>query len=136
LLRLVLDTNVWISAFLTPGGLCEKLVRCHNRENLRFLTSRHILKETEEVLIQKFKMPVAMAEEHLKYVIRHAQLVEPTEKIKAIPTCEADNRILECAVAGRASYLVTGDKNHLLPLGQFVGVEIVTPRRMVDLLKP
>jgi putative PIN family toxin of toxin-antitoxin system len=135
LLRLVLDTNIWISAFLTPGGLCEKLVRAHHRDDLKFLTSRAILKETEEVLIQKFKMPGAMVEERLKYVIRHAQLVEPTQKLAVLQTCEADNRILECAVAGRASHLVTGDKSHLLPLGQFEGIEIVTPRRMVDWLR-
>ena len=134
-MRLVLDTNIWVSAFLTPGGLCEKLVRSHSDENLRLLTSRHILKEIEEVLTRKFEMPGPMTEDRLKYVIRHAQLVEPTQKLTVVRTCEADNRILECAVAGRASYLVTGDKNHLLPLGHFEGIEIVTPRRMVDLLK-
>ena len=135
MLRLVLDTNIWISAFLTPGGLCEKLVRSRDRENLRLLTSRYILKEIEEVLVQKLEMPSPMVEERLKYVIRNAQLVEPTQKLTVVRACEADNRILGCAVAGRASYLVTGDKSHLLPLGHFEGIEIVTPRRMVDLLK-
>jgi len=135
LLRLVLDTNIWISAFLTPGGLCDKLVRARGHENLRLLASRHILDEIEEVLVQKFKMPGPMAEERLRYVIRHVHLVEPTQRLSAVRSCEADNRILECAVAGRASYLVTGDKSHLLPLGHYGGVEIVTPRRMVDLLK-
>jgi uncharacterized protein len=135
LLRLALDTNVWISAFVTPGGMCEKLVRSHYRENLGFLTSRHILEEIEQVLAHKFEMTGPMVEERLKYVIRHARLVEPARNIAAVRGCDADNRILECAVAGRASYLVTGDRNHLLPLGHFEGIEIVTPRRMVDLLQ-
>jgi uncharacterized protein len=135
LIRLALDTNIWISAFLTPGGLCDKLVRARGHEDIRFMTSRVILREIEGVLDQKFELPGALVEERLKYVIRHAQLVEPRQKISAVPACEADNRILECAVAGRASYLVTGDKSHLLPLGRYEGIEIVTPRHMVDLLK-
>ncbi len=133
--RLVLDTNVWISAFLTPGGLCDKLVRARGREDLRFLMSRFILKEIEEVLHRKFEMPGSLVEARLKYVIQHTQLIESKLVLSVIPACEADNRVLECAVAGRAHYLVTGDKGHLIPLGQYEGVEIVTPRKVVDLLR-
>jgi putative PIN family toxin of toxin-antitoxin system len=135
LMRIVLDTNIWISAFLTSGGLCEKLVRSHESANLNWLTSRYILKEIEEVLIKKFEMPGRMVEERLKYVIRNARLIEPSIQLDVVRTCDDDNRILECAVNGQASYLVTGDKSHLLPLRHFKGIEIVTPRRMVDILK-
>jgi putative PIN family toxin of toxin-antitoxin system len=134
-LRLVLDTNVWVSAFLTPGGMCENLVRAHHPETFQFLVSRFLLKEIEKVLDGKIQMPAPMVEERLKYVIRRSLLVEPSRTLKAVNTCDADNRILECAVAGGAAYLVTGDKNHLLPLGRFEGVEIVTPRKMLELLK-
>jgi putative PIN family toxin of toxin-antitoxin system len=135
LLCLVPDTNIWISAFITPGGLCEELVRACGHESLVFLISRFILGEIEEVLVKKLEIPEPMAEERLRYVIRHTQLVESPQKIRAVPACGADNRFLECAVTGRASYLVTWDKSHLLPLERFEGVEIVTPRRMVDLLQ-
>ncbi len=134
-MRLVLDTNVWVSAFLTPSGMCEKLVRAHHHETFQFLISRFILKEIEQILSGKLEMPASMVEDRLKYVIRHSLLVEPSRTLKVISACDADNRILECAVAGGASYLVTGDKNHLLPLGRFEMVEIVSPRRMLDILK-
>jgi putative PIN family toxin of toxin-antitoxin system len=135
LLRLALDTNIWISAFLTPGGTCEKLIRAPHRESLRFLTSAFILGELEEVLTRKIGLPPKMTEEQLRYVLHHSILVPPGKKIEAVENCEEDNRILECAVAGRASYLVTGDKSHLLPLGRYESIEIVTPRHMVELLK-
>jgi len=135
LYRLVPDTNVWISAFITPGGLCDKLVPARGHDDLRFLTSRYLLKEIEEVLHRKFEMPGPVVEARLKYVIQHTQLVESKLVLSVIPACEADNRVLECAVAGRAHYLVTGDKGHLIPLGHYEGVEMVTPRKMVDLLR-
>lgn len=46
-----------------------------------------------------------------------------------------DNRILECAAAARSEFLVTGDKEHLLPLGSYHGTKIVTPAQYLDLLK-
>jgi putative PIN family toxin of toxin-antitoxin system len=48
-----------------------------------------------------------------------AVVVEPKTKLKVIMDDEADNRILECAVHVQADFLVTGDKRHLLPLGQY-----------------
>jgi putative PIN family toxin of toxin-antitoxin system len=134
LLRLALDTNVWISAFLTPGGVCEKLVRAPADGSCRFLTCRSVLGEIDRVMTDKLDLPRPMVDERIRYVISHCLVVEPRKRLAVVPHCEADNRVLECAVEGRASFLVTGDKEHLLPLGRFQGVEIVTPRRMVDLL--
>ncbi len=45
-----------------------------------------------------------------------------------------DDKILECAVEGQATHIVTGDRQHLLPLRQFRGIEIVTPAEMVQLV--
>ena len=116
LLRLCLDTNVWISAFLTRGGTCEKLVRSPINENLSFIASQPILDEVEVVLSRKFRIPNEVVENRIRYIVRNSLLVTPEEHLVVVKSCEADNRILECAMAGRASYLVTGDRSHLLPL--------------------
>ncbi len=55
------------------------------------------------------------------------------ESISVVKDNEADNRILECAVAARADYLVTGDKEHLLPIETFRGVRIVSPAGFLDI---
>jgi uncharacterized protein len=138
-LRLVLDTNIWVSAFLTPGGMCEKLVRAHHPGHLQFLVSKFILREIGEVLGEKLGMPASLVDKHLKYVIRHSLLVsscrpsEAASRGRLLPA-QIHWESVECAVSGRASYLVTGDKSHLLSLGRFEGVELVTPRRMMDIL--
>jgi len=46
-----------------------------------------------------------------------------------------DHRILECAVAARADYLITGDKRHLQSLKHFRGIQIVSPREFIDLFR-
>lgn len=50
----------------------------------------------------------------------------PTETL-TVSSDESDNRSIECAIAGNASYVVTGDKKHLLPIGEYKGVQILSP---------
>ena len=63
-------------------------------------------------------------------------MIAPTERITVVTAKDDDNRILECAAAARAEFLVTGDKEHLLPLGSYRGTRIVTPAQFLDLLEP
>ena len=65
---------------------------------------------------------------------RMATLVEPGERIHLVEAMDDDNRILECAVAARADYLVTGDRQHLLPLRSVGGIPIITPSAFIELL--
>ncbi len=57
-----------------------------------------------------------------------------TERLNVITANDDDNRILECALAARAEFLVTGDKRHPLPLGSIRGTKIVSPAQLLDLL--
>ena len=57
---------------------------------------------------------------------RLATIVRPTVSIDVIKEKQTDNRILECAVAGKVDYLITGDKRHILPLGSIHGIPIIT----------
>jgi len=62
---------------------------------------------------------------------RLSDLVAPTFTLTDIVAKESDNRFLECAVAGRADLIVTGDRKHLLPLGAFRGIPIVSPAEFI-----
>jgi predicted nucleic acid-binding protein len=55
----------------------------------------------------------------------HANVVEPDFKLDAVPDDPDDNRVLECAVAGKADFIVSGDR-HLLRIGSYEGIAIVT----------
>jgi len=63
-----------------------------------------------------------------------ATLVEPTERVAWVADRDDDDRILECALAARAEYLVTGDKEHSLPLHSIGATRIVTPADFLDVV--
>ena len=61
-------------------------------------------------------------------------LVSPTETVNGIKH-GPDNRILECALAGKADYIVSGDKKHLLPLSEFEGIKIITASQLLKVVR-
>lgn len=90
--------------------------------------------EVEGVLLDKTgwtKERAKEARETLRSLA--AVIVDPEESISVVKDNKADNRILECAVAAGADFLVTGDKEHLLPLETFRGVKIVSPAGFLDI---
>lgn len=134
-MRVVLDTNVWISALVFPGGVCDQLVRkLRESPSVVLLTSPFILQEFERVLVEKFGYAQHDAEPLRRAVEQFSTVVEPQGQVTVIHHPDADNRILECAVDGQADLLVTGDAKHLLPLQTFRGIRICSPREILDLL--
>jgi len=125
MIRVVLDTNVYISA-LVFGGVPRKLIELVEVGAFRLVFSQSIRQETERILRQKFhwaKQRVASACQPLWEL---AEIVTPTGEISVAVDLD-DNRILECALEAGASVLVTGD-DHLLRLKQFKNIPILTPR--------
>ena len=63
-----------------------------------------------------------------------AELVTDLPTLRAVPDDPKDDMVVATAVAAKADYLVTGDRRHLLPIGSYEGIQIVTPRQFLDLL--
>lgn len=89
--------------------------------------SPFIRDELRRVWIEKFGLSEPFLTERLRSISAWAQMVEPTETLDVVKESPDDNRILECAVAAHADYLVTGDKAHLLPLGTLRNTRIILP---------
>jgi uncharacterized protein len=122
--RVVFDTNVYISAFITSGGRGEAAYLLATSGEVELAVSVPILTE----LARKLKGKFHWDDEHIKAAVRHvaavAVVVEPVERL-AVVADEPDNRILECARQARAELIVTGDR-HLLDIGSYEGIAIVT----------
>jgi len=123
-LRVVLDTNVIISSLFWSGPPHEVALRGIDGK-IDLLTSTHILDETERKLRDKFGIPDADNAIAIGALINHAEMVYPKQVISAVKDDPSDNRIIECAIAGKADYIVTGDR-HLLNLKSFKGVPIIS----------
>jgi uncharacterized protein len=122
--RFVFDTNVYISAFIVPGSKSDLAYRLAERGVFELAVSEAILTELTGKLGSRF----GYTEEEIRQVenaVREMAIVfEPETELSVAPD-EPDNRILECAIAARASAIVTGDK-HLLRLESYQDIGIMT----------
>lgn len=120
--RVVLDTNLYVSAY-GFGGKPSAVVRGAILGDYALIVSPAILTE----LADKLYAVLGFDDNHVRGVLlqiaRVAEVVRPAETLHVVND-EADNRVLECAVDGRADIIVSGDK-HLLGLGAYEGVEII-----------
>jgi putative PIN family toxin of toxin-antitoxin system len=129
--RVVFDTNIFISAFVIPGSQAEKAMLKIIEEEDSLLISKDIIDEVLSVLSAKF----GRDREGLSHVAVTlsdlAALVKPARRVNVFKD-EPDNRILECALDGEADLLITGDKK-ILQLREFKGVKIVSLREYLEL---
>jgi putative PIN family toxin of toxin-antitoxin system len=130
-LRVAKDTNVYFSALTHPGGVPFKLWQKAIQRRYVLLTSPPIMREIARVLRIQAGWEDTEIVSFLKLLVRVAQIVSPDFTLKVIAEDEPDNRVLECAVAGKASLIVSGDLD-LRRLKSFQGIAIVRP---VDLLR-
>jgi len=133
-LRVVVDTNVYVSA-LHAGGVADEVLAGARAGQFQLFISRPILRELERVLAGKLKWESGRAKEAIRAVRRLTTLITPTEPVAAIPNDDPDNRILECAIAAEARLIVTGDRL-LQALGSFREITIISPRQFLDALAP
>lgn len=133
--RVVFDTNVLVAAHNWPGGMADRAYWLVRRGAAELHTSAFILGEMDRILREKFDWEddrVARAVAQIRRI--SASVHEPEERVDVIEGDPTDNRILECALAAEAEFLVTGDKKHLLPLGSFRGVSVIGLRDFVAML--
>jgi putative PIN family toxin of toxin-antitoxin system len=132
-LRVAKDTNVYFSALTHPLGVPAKLWQKAVQRRYVLLTSRPIMREIARVLRIKAGWGDAEIVSFLKLLIRVAQIVSPDFTLRAIVEDEPDNRVLECAVAGSANLIVSGDLD-LRRLKSLQGIAIVRPVDLVRIL--
>ena len=133
-MRVVRDTNVIVSGLNFPGN--ERLVlELAIRGRFELYLSTFILEEAAGVLGRKFDWDEDRAAEALRALGNAATVIYPRRLPEVVEGGHADNRILECAVEASADYLVTGDRRHLLPLGEHEGVRILNAPRFLSALE-
>jgi putative PIN family toxin of toxin-antitoxin system len=121
--RVVFDTNIFVSALVIPGGRADDAMQRVIEETDQLIFSRAIIHELLSLLSRKFGRDKEELARVAVYLSEIGQRVEPKKKINVLED-EADNRILECAIAGKADVIVTGDRA-MLRLGKYEGVRII-----------
>lgn len=131
-MRVVLDTNIFISAVL--GGRLSVIIDEWKVGKFKLIATDSIAHEYLDVINRpKFKIPQDEIIEVTDYLLQNAEFVTPEEKILIIVADPTDNKFLEAAIAGKANIIVSGD-NHLLKVGSFRDIPIITAREFMDWL--
>ncbi|MEM1974112.1 MAG: putative toxin-antitoxin system toxin component, PIN family [Thermoplasmata archaeon] len=129
-MKVVFDTNIYISAFVISGSLAEKAILKILKENHTLFISKEIIDEILSVLARKFCYDREFLSRTAVFLSEIAEIVHTTEKIDILKD-KGDNKIIECAMAAKADVIVTGDKE-LLSLANYENIRIITLR---DFLK-
>jgi len=113
-MKVVFDTNVYISAFVISASQGERALILARRRMFDLFTSVPILTETANKLRDKFGQTDEDIGAALRLISRIAVIVRPTQRLHVLKD-DPDNRILECAAEAAADVVVTGDR-HILKL--------------------
>ena len=133
-LRLVIDTNVLISAAIKPAGLQRTVLLLAITRPARLYVSRPILEEYSEVLGRpELRIRKGLRQQLLQLIKNHSYTVVPTRRLD-VTSDPDDNMFLECADAARADYLLTGNQKHFPRFWK--KTKIITTREFIGLTAP
>jgi len=130
--KVVFDTNIYISAFVIPGGNAERAYLHAINGDFNLCTSIAILTELARKLDEKFGWERHRIEQLITSIDNLATVFKTKPCLKVVSD-DPDNRILECGLKAVADFVVTGDK-HLLQLGTYKHLEIIRLSAFLSIL--
>ena len=136
-MRIVLDTNIFVSALISGEGSPGQVLAAVRRERITLVTSTFQIEELRRVLARDRLKPHIRPEEadDLLYHLEAVGMVMSELPDIGLSPDPKDNPILATAVAGEAELIVSGDKGDMLALGQVEGIPIVNAREAISLLQ-
>ncbi len=139
MIRIVLDTNLFVSALLKPGSSPDIILRLVKDEKVLLLMSGSICLEISRVLTYpKIRKRLIASDEELKNFVQLLSTVAIiTPDTLNLPPLDADpddTKYLVCAVEGHADFIISGD-HHLTDLAMYRGIRIVTPGDFIRIEK-
>lgn len=134
-MRVVLDTNVVVSRFLSPHGTPARVLGLWEDGTIEVVVSEPVLEEYARVLAyDQIRARHRMTDDEFAAIISgfraFAIVVEPTQRVDVVADDPSDNMFLEAAIAGRCEAVVSGDR-HLLDLGEYQGVQVLSAAAFV-----
>jgi putative PIN family toxin of toxin-antitoxin system len=128
----VFDTNILISALFLETGSPFRALALAKIGQIESVTCQEIMDEFLEKLLLKFKFSEDKAQSAIDEILSFSRIVEISGTLKAVPNDPDDDMVIECAVVGNASHIVTGDK-HLLSLVKYQDIAIAKATDFVNL---
>jgi len=141
MIRAVLDTNVWVSAILTPGNPPAKILEFALTGKMRLLVSPGIIREIGQVLkypkvkkaLKKHRITSQEVDDVILKLLKAALITPGGTLAEGVSDDPADDMIIACALEGRADFIISGD-HHLTDVKDYQGIKIVAPSTFLALI--
>jgi uncharacterized protein len=138
-MRAVLDTNVLISAFVSRTGAPAQILALWRSGEVEIVVSPESLAELERVLTyERMRRYLQYSDEQmarfLSLLRTRAELIQDVPAVAVVADDPDDDKFFALALAAEAAYIVSGDKSHVLPVGQYQGIRVVPPALFVHLV--
>src|SRR6266542_1863763 len=138
-MRVVLDTNTIISRYLSPSGTPARIFQYWEQGAFTLVVSEPILVEIERVFFYPLiNKRLRLSDKAIAGIVAGFatfwELVTPQQRLRVVEADPDDDMFIECAVEGKADYLVSGDP-HLTDIKEYEGIQILTPAQFVILLE-
>jgi len=139
MIKVVLDANQFVSALLKQASNSSLIIDLVHSEDVRLLVSEKIITEIDRVIrYPKVKKIHRRSDSNLDAfiikIVRVAQMVPGTLKLRVIEEDPTDDKYLECAIEGGADFIISGDR-HLKNLWSFREIPIVSPAEFLKRIK-
>ena len=133
-MKIVMDTNIFVSSFLWKGNPRKIIDRVINRLDKLYITDE-ILSEIKKVMLRKkFKLNEHVVDDYLNIIKYFSIKVFPGNKIIKISRDKDDDKFLKCSIEGNVDYIVTGDL-HLLELKKYNNIKILNPKNYLEIIE-
>lgn len=133
-MRIVLDTNVFISGIFWEGNFCSQVIDKWRKGIFQLVSSPKLVEELVETLRSfKISMPEEMIQEWKNLIIETSIMVDPIVAVKAVKDDPEDDKFIGAAVYGEADFIISQDK-HLLKLKEYNKIKILKPEEAVLIL--
>jgi putative PIN family toxin of toxin-antitoxin system len=138
-MRVVLDTNTVISRYLSPSGPPAHIFQYWEQGAFTLVVSEPILSEIERVFsYPRINKRLGLSDKEIAGIVAgfatFGELVTPQQRLHVVEADPDDDMLVECAVEGKADYLVSGN-DHLLDIKEYQGIQILTPAEFVLVLE-
>lgn len=132
--RLVIDTNIVVSAALKPDGLQRTVLLLAMSKPAALYVSEAVITEYREVLARpELKIRTGLQQQVLRLIRSQSRTIRPSGALHVAKDPD-DNKFLECADAARADYLVTGSARHFPKFWK--KTKVITSREFIDIVAP
>jgi len=133
-MRVIIDTNIFVSGIFWEGNFCSQIIDLWRNKKIILVTSLAMIEELVDTL-QTFRihMPPDIIEAWKTMIIENSLIVHPSFKLFVVKADPDDDKLFEAAVAGKASYIISQDKKHVLSIGEYKDIKTVSPEKFLKL---